>query len=500
MTVPSPLGAHARGIRRVWWLATTRLWRHNTVILPVAILFTILNAYDALRMPTRNGLVYVTLLTASALGTALLLPLYLRAGSIFDSRRFDLLPIPPFLIFVLRPIFGNPLRLLLTASVLVWCSVGLAQVAPTPLRAALAILQLVGLVLCGTIAVEILEDLLRRWSSMVLSLLVLCAGFVALVVFGTMSRIRVVLSKETLVLPPAVTAALLRQTDKPIVSELLAAIVPFVVAAFLLALAKAITDGIAARPPRERAVYTLTSPVAVVAGILNPRSPGSFGKELAVTLRILTFWPCHVWVLVAGFLAATSGTPSVLAASFFLWSAAAYNLLGPDVPMGGLARYSLLPGRIDTVLRRRHAAVVVTALGVTLVGLCTAAALHGRLPGETYLVAAGYLGWLLYAASTFLLSTVTGDWFSMRQPRGISVRSLMQRASGAGTASMGLTLFVAYFGTYVLSGIIALLWLAAARRIGLQDGSGSQLLLVLSFTTVTQYGVYLSRSIAYRRR
>jgi hypothetical protein len=65
---------------------------------------------------------------------------------------------------------------------------------------------------------------------------------------------------------------------------------------------------------------------------------------------------------------------------------------------------------------------------------------------------------------------------------------------------MGLTLFVAYFGTYVLSGIIALLWLAAARRVGLQDGSASQLLLVLSFTTVTQYGVYVSRSIAYRRR
>lgn len=428
-------------VARLWWLAARRRWRRNAVIPLAAAALWLLLGFRVLRLPAADAAVHGTVLFAGALLVALFLPSQLRGESPLAATRWTLLPYTPRLLWLLRPLFGDPLRLLLVVPVATWGVVWVMRLGLSPARSALEAVQLLGWTAVGTVVAEVGDELLRRRVS--LSLLL---GQIVLFAVGL----------NVLLQGPGETAglwggarteegwaALLLGASAPLRWEAVGAAAAVAISAALLLAGAAAAERWARTPPPVRHHRTWRRSVAAVGRVFAPRAPASLAKEVAALVRIPVLRLDFVLVAVLAAVAVHSGAPSLLAGCFGLWFAFSFNLLGPDVPGGGTERLQLLPVPLARTLALRHGAVLLCsglAVGVavlataTLGGQLTTASTSGLLAG---------VAWFGYGASLFLLTTLPGDRLSLRNPRPFRVHFVLEERTAAGGIGEGLRVLFA---------------------------------------------------------
>ncbi|MGI8507871.1 MAG: hypothetical protein ACR2MQ_00940 [Gemmatimonadaceae bacterium] len=441
------------------------------------------------------------MLTAAALILALLAPSLLRVGSVLDSRRFEILPLQPFVVLLARPVFGNPFRLILTIFVLLVCGAGIAHLPLPAEQTVLEILKLLGWVLSGLVAVEIVEEVLRRTSSLLLYAVVLLLLAASLLVLAALRTVRVLLGTGSFPVMHGPMSSVLIGSDAGARWEVAAAVAPFLLFVALVTIGKVVAEKFRALPPRTSQTRVWVRPIPAVARLVAPRATASFGKELGLVIRVRVYWIGYVYFFAVSAAAFSARNPSLFAIAFLFWMAAGYNTLGPDVPMGGLLRYDLMPHVLKRTLAMRHAAVLaVSALTaaaafgfVALIG-----SVGGTEPRSVETSPRAYVTWLVYGASLFLLSTIMGDWVSAREPRAIALRSVVQGGVGAGTAASGIIGFVAFAGTLATSGILIVSAAMTLGALGARTDTPGNFLLAILVVSLVQIGLYAYRYVRSR--
>jgi hypothetical protein len=186
-------------------------------------------------------------------------------------------------------------------------------------------------------------------------------------------------------------------------------------------------------------------------------------KELAVVLRVVVLRVNYLWIPLVTAAALYGGAPFLLAGLFLWWIGAAYNLLGPDVPRGGLVRYQLLPRSLASVFRARHAAIVLVS--VILVGVAVLLVGIGgvwRPPRTGPPSPLAYPLWGMYGMTLFLLFTVTSDRISLRSPRTISMRGVIEEGTATVTFAETVLRFLSLAGTAATAAAILAGWVASS--------------------------------------
>lgn len=482
-------------------MATRRLWHQNTVLPFVFAGFAFIVMVDLTRTPAINGGVYLSVLTAAALTMALLAPSLLRVGSVLESRRFEILPLQPFVVLLARPVFGNPFRLLLTIFVLLGCGAGITHLPLLPEQTVLELLKLLGWVLSGLVAVEIVEEILRRTSSILLYAVVLLLLAASLLVLAALRMVRVLLGTGSFPVMHGPMSSALIGSDAGWRWKVTAAIAPFLLFIALFTIGKAVTEKFRALPPRTGQTRAWVRPIRAVTRVVAPRAPASFGKELGLVTRVRVYWIGYVYFFAISAAAFSARNPSLFAIAFLFWMAAGYNTLGPDVPMGGLVRYDLMPCFLKRTLAMRHAAIlVVSALtaAVAFVFVALVGNVGGTEPRSVETSPGAYVTWFVYGASLFLLSTIMGDWFSAREPRAIGLRSVIQGGAGAGTAASGIIGFVAFAGTLATSGILIIGAAMTLGALGAHTDKPGNFVLAILVVSLVQLGLYGYRYVRAR--
>lgn len=404
-----------RLVARLWWTATRRRWRAEVFSAAILVGVFVLHGYFALRIPAGAGALYLTLLYVVALLTALFLPMMFDASGVLGTRRFDLLPHTPHYFFLLRLLFGQPLRVLLALSAVGWTIVALLRLPLGVLYTLIALLQLTGWTVAAAIACQIVEDFLLRRRAITLHTLLSFIGVGAgtlLMSYGSFYR-DVAHSGARLI----GDSALLLGSQAAYWIEVLVVVVASGACggAILLGRRLAVLYARPASPPRQTPL--LVHVIGRVSCAVAPWAPTSFGKELASVLRYLRIASGLIWPFLFGILAFFTGNPFVLVVPFLIWALHTVNLLSVDLPLKGITRYRILPQPISRVLRLRHASML---FGITLSVLAAAlvVAVLGWLnppkvgPPRMFMYPLAYL----YGASLFLLASVFGNRLSIRYP------------------------------------------------------------------------------------
>lgn len=401
------------------------------------------------------------------------LPAHIRTENILANSRFALLPYTPRFLFVLQPVFGNPLRFVLVASALAWGAAGLAWVQGGAVWA-LEVLQLLGWTLVGLALAELIDEWLRQRASVLVYMAMMLGGIVAIQLLADRATLRTVAGElERYAAGP--WRALLLGGAGPLAAEV------------LMAAALAAAFGLLLHAGRRLAGHSAVQKEArswtacLLAWI--PLRPALI-KELALVLRVVVLRVSYLWIPLVTAGALYSGAPVLLAGLFLWWIMAAYNLLGPDVPRGGLVRYQLLPRSLASIFRARHAAIVLVSISLaSLAVLLVAAAGVWRMPrsGPESLLA--YPLWGMYGVSLFLLFTVTSDRISLRYPRTISMRGVMEERTATVTFTETVLGLLSLAGTATIAVAILGGWIA---RFGLLTG-----VLLAALTHVGIYALHL---------
>jgi hypothetical protein len=213
-------------------------------------------------------------------------------------------------------------------------------------------------------------------------------------------------------------------------------------------------------------------------------------KELALVLRVVVLRVSYLWIPLVTAGALYGGAPFLLAGLFLWWIIAAYNLLGPDVPRGGLVRYQLLPGSVAGVLRARHTAIVLVSVALVSVAvLLVGVAGVWRLPRIGPASPLAYPLWGMYSVSVFLLLTVTSDRISLRFPRTISMRGVIEQHTATGSFTETVLGLLSLVGTAAMATAILGGWIAI-----------SGLLMGLLLAALTHAGIYALHLRTHLRR
>ncbi|HET6763810.1 MAG TPA: hypothetical protein VFH27_09055 [Longimicrobiaceae bacterium] len=443
-----------RLIARLWWRITRRAWREESLLVLLLAGFTVAGGVATLRMRAPQPPQVTWALAACMLAVAVLFPAQVRTVNVLSSTRIRLLPIRSRALLAARPVFGNPFRLALVMVSLAWGCVGILRMHADAAAAVLATLQLVAWALAAACAGDAVDALLRRYSTALAYVGVAVGLWSGLSVLVGFDRLRPAIAAWrpgpgwAMVMPgvgPEIGWA-------PLAIALAAALASVAAAAGAERLAQVETGG----RRRER---TLSRPIAAVARVLWPGAPASFARELAATHRIPLLWANQAVLALCSAAAFSAGNPPLIAAGFLLWLGAAYNLAGPDVPLGGDVRLALLPRPAPPSLRLRHLAVLAGALATVATAFAIVAALRGfRRPGGWPWADAAV--WTVYGGTLFLLFTLAGDWFSLRRPRPLFPRRLAGMGRGAGGAGAGALMLLSMFAVAA-----AVLALALATRI-----------------------------------
>lgn len=396
-------------------MATRRRWREE--VFPAVILLGVfaLHGYSVLRIPSDAGVLYLSILYLLALFTALFLPIVFHGSSVLGTLRFDLLPYVPHYFFLLRLLFGQPLRVLLTLSTVSWTIVGLLRLPLGGLHTLLALLQLLGWTIAAAIVVQIIEDTLLRRHAIKMHTLLSGIGVAAvslLMSYGSFFR-----DIAGAVTPLVEGSALLLGSRAVYEIEVLISVVALGTCAGAVVLGGRVATQQTEPAPPPRQLPLLTWLIASVSSAVAPKAPASFGKELASVLRYFRIASGLIWPFLLGILAFSTGNPFLLIVTFPFWALHTFNLLGVDLPLQGMTRYRLLIQPVARVLWLRHAAMLS---GITVAALAAAllAAVFGRLAlpevGPPSMIM--YPLTHLYGASLFLLASVLGNRLSIRYP------------------------------------------------------------------------------------
>ena len=483
-----------RLIARIWWLSAQRRWKQNVALLLIASVLSGLHGYHTLNLPDASpGL--LTLLFAAALGVALFLSVQIRGENILASPRIALLPFAPRALFLLRPVFGNPLRVLLIVSALAWGLLGMVQLEAA--SQVIETLQLLGWILVGVAAIEIAEDVLRRRASLLVYGATVLGFAVAVTVLAGLQDYIPWAEALQQRLQGSGWQALLVGSTAPLKAEVGVVFILAGTSIMLLRTGQQLAERWERSGPPAESRGQFAGLLPRVARRVVPSAPASFTKELALTLRVVLLRINYLWIPVVVGIAFYGGVPFLFAAMFGYWIGLSYNLLGPDVPRGGLVRYQLLPAPLSRTLAYRHGAIVLVsvALAIGLILLAGAAGIW-RLPASGPATRLAYPLWLLYGTSLFLLFVVTGDRISRRFPRRIAVRNLLEEGSPAGGWKEGVATLFAMGATAAIAALVLGVWSA----VPFSSDSGTRLLVALPFAALTHgliYRAHLRRRTPY---
>lgn len=404
-----------RLVARLWWTATRRRWRAQIFSAALLVGVFVLHGYFGLRIPPGSGSLYLTLLYVLAVLTAMFLPMMFHGSTVLGTRRFDLLPYTPHYFFLLRLLFGQPLRVLLALSAAGWTMVGLIGLPLGGLHTLLALLQVTGWTVAATILGQIAEDFLLQRRAIALHTLLSVIGVGAgtlLMSYGSFYRD---------VADPSARliggSALLLGSQAAYGFEVLVVLAAIGACGGAILLGRRVGELHArpASPPRQ--IPLLAHVIGRVSSVVAPGAPASFGKELASVLRYLRIASGLIWPFLFGILAFFAGNPFLLVVPSLIWALHTFNLLSVDLPLHGMTRYRVLPQPIARVLRLRHLSML---FGITLSVLAAAlvAAVFGWLnppevgPPRMFMYPIAYL----YGISFFLLACVFGNRLSIRYP------------------------------------------------------------------------------------
>lgn len=447
-------------VARLWWLAAGRRWRRNAIIPVIAAALWLVLAFHTFQIPRVDAPLHGTVLFSGGLLFALFLPSQLRGESLLASTRWVLLPYTPRWLWTLRPLFGDPLRILLVIPVVVWGTIGVFRLDLGPFRAGLETAQLVGWAAAGVVIAEVADELLRRRVS-----LILLMAQIVLFAVGLNVLLQSRGQREALwggMLPREPWSALLLGGAAPPRWEALAVVAALVTFGGVLAAGRAAAEYFARTPPPARRQRTWGRAVAALGRGFAPGAPASLTKEIAALVRIPVLRLDFFLIAVLAGVAGVAGTTQLLAGCFGLWFAFAYNLLGPDVPAGGLERLRLLRRSVAGTMAWRHAAVVLCSALVAGTTALLVTGIRGRWGEETLMDVVAGAAWFAYGASLFLLVTLVGDRMSLRNPRAFRVHFVLEERTAAGGAGEGIVflltlILVLGVGAAVLLLIAALL-------------------------------------------
>jgi hypothetical protein len=442
-------------VGRLLWVTTRRRWQEEVVPLLVLGAVGWLHASAALGdAATGEPLLEIALLFATALAAALFIPMAMPGGGPFASLRFELLPWTPAHFFLLRLLLGQPLRMLLTLSAVLWTAIAVVRLA-TPVAAAAAVAAAATLAAAGLLLAQVVEDsLMRRRALGVLGLLSL-GGVVALLgleAWGTVAPELVGLlpagaagaSLPGALAGPGRTAPPAGVTLQALLALLACAAV--LAAAVWLGRRNAAAHASPAPPRRNPTTVDFAAAfVVTAAGRIAPRRPAWFAREVASLVRSGRI---AGGFLVSFLLAAVGfrfGVPWLLTGAMLFWALHASNLLAPDVPLGGLARHDLLPVGIGTTLRLRHAAIVLLASACAAVAGVVVALAGGwaqpRLGPPSLLL---YPLAHVFGVALLLVATLPGDRLAVRYAFWYDFPS-RRRIGQQPPLAVGLVAMIAFF-------------------------------------------------------
>lgn len=432
-----------------------------------------------------------TVVAAAALVVVMFAPIHFRIEGIIDSARIALLPISARTRFLLGALFGGGWRAMLALIVFVILGVAMGGARLHATARLLETAQLGAWTVAAILAGRAVEESLRRRPSVVAFGVTAGALVAAILVLRFAPRGMVWLSSwQELGSGSGVAAAALLATRAAAGAEL----VVLVGAVWGTVLFVRLASSRLVRPLTGVATSVLLRRIPsgntkARAFVAKTSLPATVAKELAAIWRVRAFWMNHAWVLICSAPAFSAGTPQLLVAAFLLWMIAAYNLLGPDVPVGGLTRYSLLPRSLARALILRHAAILCSVAMIAIVSLAFVAVVGAVRKTPDAPGYAAHLTWFLYGASLLLLVTVTGDWTSQRVPHAIGRTALVQSVSSSSMPALEFAFLVALAGTFTLSVLLVLMWSVVFDRLSV-GADGVVSLAALVAATVTQTCLY----------
>ncbi|CAN5302489.1 hypothetical protein BH20GEM2_BH20GEM2_12850 [soil metagenome] len=468
-------------VARVWWVVTRRRWRDELHLLIFVGWFVAAVAYQSVRIAAAPEAAAFTGLALLAGAAALLLPAALSASSLPGAARWELLPYTPRWMLLLRTLFAQPLRVLLCGCGLTGVSAALLLLELGPLRTGLEWVQLAGWGVAAWAATEVLEDALARRQAIVLRGLLGLGGAIAL---SLITRYDLVLGRMAATNAPTPTHTLLLGSRGAIGVELLLAVGAMAAATGAVLLVGRRAERRAEPPPIPRALPLFGRFIATLTAIAVPGARAGFGKEIASVLRWVRISSGLLWPFLIALVAFARGVPWLLIAAPLVWTMHSYNLLGVDLPLGGLTRYRLLPRPLGRTLALRHGAMLLLTTVSVLLAAAVVLAFDGlrilTRGAEALLYPVAYL----YGTSLFLLFTPVGDRLSFRFPCWLDLR--WRRRLGRPVSSVTWLL-----ATLAVTGAAGVIFAAASvSAAGIFTANPARITTVLIFASCTHIALY----------
>ena len=454
--------ALVRVVGRLWWTAARRRWRQETGALFILLGFVLFLGYFTARAPAGGEALYGSVLWGIGIIALSLLPLLFPGESVLATPRFHLLPISTGRLWLLRLLFANPLRTALALALLLWGVAAVLAWELSPIAALLETTQLVGATVAAAVVAQIVEEVLRRHSSVFLYQIVLLVGVASWPPLVDFLR-----DRSQFVPPPAwasgTAAPLLLGGGAALSEEVVFAALAIGAAGAALLIGQALLARWARTPAPLPRVPRVTGPTARAVGRLVPRAPAAFTKEIALLLRFVFVRIALVFSALWSAGAVLTAMPWLLLSLPLWWQPLCTNLLGPDLP-DGIQRYRLTGMPLRRVLVLRHAAVVFLATTIAVGSALLAAAFGGLpLPDTGPPTRWMYPVALLYGVSLILLLTLSGDRYGLRFRDPIGMRVLIPTRTGSGGAEAGLLLLLAWAVTAAVAAGIWFGWMTLLR-------------------------------------
>jgi hypothetical protein len=417
-------------------------------------------AWGTFNAPAGGEPLFLSLLFAIGAAVAIGAPLILTGERVLETARVDLLPFPPFDRWMLRTLFGNPLRTLVVAIVLVWSAATFGSSAGGAGASWLHVAQAAAWLFLAVTLSQLLEDVIRYRRDVVLHQLLF---FAALAVWPL--ALDFLGEPANFVPPPAwargpVEGLLLGASGPPAVKAL-ALTLPLLLGALLVR-----ADAVFVR----RASSKQLPPAAGVAwtgwvarALARPfGGDASLVKELLVPLRFLFLRMSLVFVFLVVAAALVFGIPYLMLSIVFWWQPLSTNALGPDLE-GGTTRYQLLGWSPRGVLLRRTAAIVLFTLAIAfLAGALCAALGIARRPTIGPDAWAAYPIAFAYSLSLVPLWAMAGERYSLRFSDPLEMHTLLPERKRSGGARAVLVLLAGWLGVSLLMvAVLGLLYVAS---------------------------------------
>jgi len=451
-------------------------------------------AWGTLNAPAGGEPLFLSLLFGIGAAVAIGAPLILTGERVLETARVDLLPFPPFDRWLLRTLFGNPLRTLVVAIVLLWSAATFGSAAGGPGASWVHVAQAAAWLFLAVTLSQLLEDVIRHRRAVVLHQLLFFAAL------ATWPLALDFLAEPANFVPPPAWArgpveGFLLGAPGPAAVTALAFALPLLLGALLVRADAAFVRRASSKPLPPAAGVAWTGWVARV--LARPfGGDASLVKELLVPLRFLFLRMSLVFVFLVVVAALVFGIPYLMLSIVFWWQPLSTNALGPDLE-GGTTRYQLLGWSPHGILLRRTAVIPVFTLTIAIlaVALCVALGI-ARRPAIGPDAWAAYPITFAYSLSLVALWASVGERYSLRFSDPLEMQTLLPERKRSGGARAVLVLLAGWLGVSLL--MVALLGLLYVASVPLTPGMALETRLAFvvmagSAANVLIYAAHLHR-------